>query len=155
MTKYEDANGYVSDNNIKKYVTDECEMHFTDEPQNALYILRDGSMIDGTDEYGDRCEDHRMITDLISEGKDYYTNDRVQNIFWEQLHAKTGLIRLCPESNEALIGNGQPLTTSQQRLCDMMSYDVEPYTDPIHMVEPADKTAENTINEKESEIEAD
>lgn len=45
MADYEDANGYVSDEEIKRYFAEELAMGETDNPYEALYILRDGTMI--------------------------------------------------------------------------------------------------------------
>ena len=67
MTDYENKNGQVTDKQIKAYVED-YGYEMTDNLDEALYILRDGSMISGGYDMGIRGEDHNMIVDLISEG---------------------------------------------------------------------------------------
>ena len=124
MTEYESKNGMVTDDAIKKYLQDN-EYQLTKDPQEALYILRDGSLISGNYEYGSRTEDHRMIEGLISEGKELYTGDPEK--FWGALHAKTGLIRVVPETQEALIGVNQSLSQTQRELIKRLDYQVDEY----------------------------
>lgn len=124
MTEYESKNGMVTDEAIKNYLQDN-EYQLTKDPQEALYILRDGSLISGNYEYGSRTEDHRMIEGLISEGKELYTGDSEK--FWGALHAKTGLIRVVPETQEALIGVNQSLSQTQRELIKRLDYQVDEY----------------------------
>lgn len=124
MTEYESQNGMVTDEAIKKYLQDN-EYQLTKNPQEALYILRDGSLISSNYEYGSRTEDYRMIEGLISEGKELYTGDPEK--FWGALHAKTGLIRVVPETQEALIGVDQSLSQTQRELIKRLDYQVDEY----------------------------
>ena len=124
MTEYESKNGMVTDDAIKKYLQDN-EYQLSMDPEVALYILRDGSLISGNYEYGSRTEDHRMIEGLISEGKELYTGDPEK--FWGALHAKTGLIRVVPETQEALIGVNQSLSQTQRELIKRLDYQVDEY----------------------------
>lgn len=127
MTDYEDANGYVSDEEIKRYFAEELEMGKTDNPYEALYILRDGTLISSIDDYGDRSEDHRAITGLISEGDDYYRTSDGANKFWSALHEKTGVIRVVPETGEALIAVNQKLSPAQQEIVKNYDLRVDEY----------------------------
>lgn len=129
MTDYEDTNGYVSDEAIKRYFAEELEMGQTDNPYEALYILRDGTMIGSIDDYGNRSEDHRAITGLISEGDDYYHTSDGANKFWSALHEKTGVIRVVPETGEALIAVNQKLSPVQQEIIEDYDLRVDEYVE--------------------------
>lgn len=124
MTEYEDKNGLVTDDKIKKYLTDN-DYKLTADPGEALYVLRDGSFVSGEYEYGYRTQDHKMMQDLISEGDGLYTDSAEK--FWGALHAKTEMIRVVPETNEALIGVNQKLTSKQQAVVDSLGYQVDEY----------------------------
>lgn len=124
MTEYEDKNGLVTDNEIKRYLTDN-DYKLTADLGEALYILRDGSFISGEYEYGYRTQDHKMMQDLISEGDGLYTDSAEK--FWGALQAKTEMIRVVPETNEALIGVNQKLTPKQQEIIDSSGYQVDEY----------------------------
>lgn len=126
MTKYENQNGLVTDDQIKAYVLDN-DSQLTDNINEALYILRDGSMISGMYEYGIRGDDHRMIEELISEGEAMYQSDQATVNFWKALHRKTSLIRVVPETKQALIAKGQKLTASQKEAIDELNYQVQEY----------------------------
>lgn len=126
MTDYEDNNGLVSDEMIEQFVKDE-ELSFTDNLTDAIYLLRNGELIDGTDEYGERTEDHKTVQTLISEGKDMYTSSNGFSIFWDALHKKTGMVRLVPESSTALISKSQTLTPEQEEVLSESDYTVEKY----------------------------
>ena len=126
MTKYENQNGLVTDDQIKAYVLDN-DSQLTDNINEALYILRDGSMISGMYEYGIRGDDHRRIEGLISEGEAMYQSDQATVNFWKALHRKTSLIRVVPETKQALIAKGQKLTASQKEAIDELNYQVQEY----------------------------
>lgn len=140
ISKYETENGYVPDSKIREYFEDEradenpdpeaeyfsCE---TDDPNEAIYMLRDGSLVSGVDNYGERTMDHKEATGLITEGlQQLNSSDKLAGDFWSKLHAKTGMVRLVPETQEALIGQGQKLTSEQQDTLDVMDYDIDEYT---------------------------
>lgn len=126
MTKYENQNGLVTDDQVKAYVLDN-DSQLTDNINEALYILRDGSMISGMYEYGIRGDDHRMIEGLISEGETMHQNDQATVDFWKALHQKTGLVRVVPETKQALIAKGQKLTANQKEAIDELNYQVQEY----------------------------
>lgn len=126
MTDYENKNGQVTDKQIKAYVED-YGYEMTDNLDEALYILRDGSMISGGYDMGIRGEDHNMIVDLISEGVEKDKNSEGATNFWEALHQKTSLVRVVPETNSALIATGQQLTAPQRHTIDELGYRVEEY----------------------------
>lgn len=126
MTDYENKNGQVTDKQIKAYVED-YGYEMTDNLDEALYILRDGSMISGGYDMGIRGEDHNMIVGLISEGVEKDKNSEGATNFWEALHQKTSLVRVVPETNSALIATGQQLTAPQRHVIDELGYRVEEY----------------------------
>ena len=126
MTDYENKNGQVTDEKIKAYVED-YGYEMTDNLDEALYILRDGSMISGGYDMGIRGEDHNMIVDLISEGVEKDKNSEGATNFWKALHQKTSLVRVVPETNSALIATGQQLTAPQRHVIDELGYRVEEY----------------------------
>lgn len=126
MTDYENKDGQVTDEQIKAYVED-YGYEMTDNLDEALYILRDGSMISGGYDMGIRGEDHNMIVDLISEGVEKNKNSEGANNFWKALHQKTNLVRVVPETNSALIATGQQLTAPQRHVIDELGYKVEEY----------------------------
>lgn len=126
MTDYENKDGQVTDEQIKAYVED-YGYEMTDNLDEALYILRDGSMISGGYDMGIRGEDHNMIVDLISEGVEKDKNSEGATNFWKALHQKTSLVRVVPETNSALIATDQQLTAPQRHVIDELGYKVEEY----------------------------
>lgn len=126
MTDYENKDGQATDEQIKAYVED-YGYEMTDNLDEALYILRDGSMISGGYDMGIRGEDHNMIVDLISEGVEKDKNSEGATNFWKALHQKTSLVRVVPETNSALIATGQQLTAPQRHVIDELGYRVEEY----------------------------
>lgn len=129
-TEYEQDNGQVSDQAIKQFAKDN-DLVMTNDINRAIYLLRDGSMIAGEydeDPYADcRVGDHRCIMGLTSEGDDFYKSDSNQIKFWDKLHEKTQLVRLVPETNEALIIEGQKLTNKQKEMLAASDYQVDVY----------------------------
>lgn len=124
---YENSRGQVSDTAIKKYMKDN-DISSTTNPLEAIYALRDGTMISGNFEYGSRGDDHRIISGLIKEGDNFNRSSEDQNKFWQQLQAKTSMIMLVPESKEALKAEGQQLTPLQKSIVARGGYKVEDYT---------------------------
>lgn len=101
---------------------EENEILFTDSIHSALWLLHDGSMIDGGFDYGMRSEDHRIIENGI-EGLDRYDGDK----FWNEVHLTCQAIRLCPEDNMALIRQGQQLTAIQKQILSDSNFNIEIY----------------------------
>ncbi|MCY8256471.1 hypothetical protein MOC12_21170 [Bacillus spizizenii] len=94
--------------------------NMTDNLDEAIYILADGQLISGDFDYGMRGTDHRMI-ECIAEG------DRYDNNFWENVHNEFQLVRLVPETQIALIIEGQELTAEQEEILNNSSYEIEVY----------------------------
>ena len=116
----------ITNKTITDYAINECDLTLTNNLNESLYLMTNGKMINGCDEYGERSEDHRCMLDLILNGKNYYTlKDPVKA--WIKLHRETGLIRICPETKTALISTGQTLTTRQKDVLNNFNYQVEEY----------------------------
>lgn len=116
----------ITNEQIKNYAIDDYELTLTDDLDDSLYLMTNGEMISGCDEYGERSEDHRCMLGLVLGGQNYYTlKDQAQA--WEKLHKETGLIRVCPETKEALIASDQVVTPEQQELLKGFGYQVEKY----------------------------
>lgn len=123
---YEDNYDKVSDISIKKYMKNN-DISSTKNPLEAIYALRDGTMISGNFAYGVRSDDHRIITGLIKEGENFNRSYKDQNKFWEQLQAKTSMIMLVPETKSALKAEGQSLTPMQKKIVEGSGYKIENY----------------------------
>jgi hypothetical protein len=94
--------------------------NMTDNINEAIYLLSDGSMISGDFDYGSRGTDHRMIEILME-------SDRYDDNFWNDVHTQLEVVRLVPESNMALIIEGQELSTAQEALLINTEYEIEVY----------------------------
>lgn len=80
----------------------------TDNLEEAIYILSDGTLISGMFYDGDRTEDHRII-EILFDDIDRYTPN-----FWHTAHQRTGMIQHVPETSYILKTVGQGVTTEQQ-----------------------------------------
>ena len=80
----------------------------TDNLNEAIYILSDGTLISGMFYDGDRTEDHRIIEVLFNDIDRYTLN------FWHIAHERTGMIQHVPETSFILKTVGQCATTEQQ-----------------------------------------
>ena len=90
----------------------------THKPEEAIFLLRDGTLISGFYE-GVRSEDHRCAECLLDD------TDRYDSKFWNKLLEATGMIILHPETDKALMLYGQRLTADQENILDKISYDIE------------------------------
>lgn len=120
------ATKMITNEQINNYAIDDCGLTLTDNLNESLYLMTDGKMISGCDEYGERSEDHRCMLSLVLNGKNYYVLKN-QAQAWKKLHKETGLIRICPETKEALISSDQVVTPEQQELLKEAGYQVEKY----------------------------
>ena len=80
----------------------------TDNINEAIYILTDGTLISGMFYDGMRTEDHRII-EVLFDDIDRYTSN-----FWSIAHKRTGMIQHVPETSYILKTVGQEVTTEQQ-----------------------------------------
>ena len=88
----------------------------TDNLNESIYILDDGTMISGMFYDGDRTEDHRVI-EVLFDDIDRYTNN-----FWELAHERTGMIQHVPECNQLLINKTNVLSDEQLEIVEQMEF---------------------------------
>lgn len=86
----------------------------TDNLEEAIYIMSDGTLISGMFYDGMRTEDHRII-EVLFEDIDRYTPN-----FWEIAHERTGMIQHVPETSYILVKQGQEPTEEQAQYFDMV-----------------------------------
>jgi hypothetical protein len=91
----------------------------------AMYLLPDGSMIDGEFDYGSRGQDHRAVFVAV-DYPDYYEVSNTMEL-WDRLHKEYRLVRLVPESMTALIKGRQRLTPEQMNILAHSGYEIEKY----------------------------
>lgn len=84
----------------------------TENLNEAIYILDDGTLISGMFFDDMRTEDHRIIEVLFDD------ISRYDNNFWEQAHERTGMIQHVPETSFILIKQGQEPTAEQEQYFD-------------------------------------
>lgn len=108
--------------NLLKKRLIEAEVNFTDYLSNALWLLPDGTMIDGEYDYGNRGQDHRIIESGIV-GLDRYDGRK----FWDACHKDYKLVRLVPETGYAMISPRQKLTQEQESILKYSNYEIEKY----------------------------
>lgn len=104
----------------------ESGIQLTDHLSTAMYLLPDGSMIDGEFDGPYRGQDHRAIFAAVDNYPDYYEVSNPGEL-WDRLHKEYKLVRLVPESNTALIKNHQRLTEEQKQILANSSYEIEKY----------------------------
>jgi hypothetical protein len=91
-----------------------------------MYLLPDGSMIDGEFDGGMRGQDHRVIFAAVENYPDYYEVSNPGEL-WDRLHKEYKVVRLVPESMTALIKNRQRLTDEQKQILAGSGYELEKY----------------------------
>lgn len=139
MNEIEIEKGKITDEKIKETLINEG-YSFTKNPREAIYILRDGTMIDGVFEYGIRGEDHRLI-ECAMKGTNRYDNN-----FWSKVCTELGVVQLVPETQKILIMEGQNMTIEQWKIIDELK---------DYSLEEAFPNLEKNATEKEQNIEDD
>lgn len=86
----------------------------TENLEEAIYILTDGTLISGMFYDGMRTEDHRAI-EILFDDIDRYTPN-----FWDIAHKRTGMIQHVPETSYILVKQGQEPTEEQAQYFDMV-----------------------------------
>jgi hypothetical protein len=84
----------------------------------SIYILQDGTLVDGDVQEGvGRCEDHRMM-ESFSEF-DRYDGDK----FWNDIMLTKGMLMIVPECDEVYIHPEYMPTDAQKKIiADMVEY---------------------------------
>lgn len=80
------------------------------DPQQAIYILRNGALINGDFVSGFRANDHRMI-EVVMKNTNRHDPD-----FWSKVHSELGVVMLVPETKKVLVMENQILTTQQENI---------------------------------------
>lgn len=88
----------------------------TNNLNEAIYILSDGTLISGMFYDGDRTEDHRII-EILFDDIDRYTPN-----FWSIAHERTGMIQHVPETSFILKTVGQEGTTEQRNYFNQVDF---------------------------------
>lgn len=108
--------------NIKQFKTELIEEGYslTNNIHNGIWILPDGSLIDGIFDMGLRSEDHRMMESFVN-------IDRYDDDFWDEVVNNFNLVMIVPESKIILIKPWQHITEAHQNIMDQLGYEVEYY----------------------------
>lgn len=101
--------------------SDDHDLEFTTNPDEAIYMFPNGLMLDGEFYYGSRCKDHRCIEQITKHNR-YDMGE-----FWQEVHYDLGLIRIVPESETVMIGGHQNLSKKQQDFIKNSNFEVKPY----------------------------
>lgn len=92
----------------------------TDNPYEAIYVMRNGNLISGDFDMGIRGTDHRMVECLVN-------TNRYKDDLWDVVHNNLGLVRLVPETKIALINEKQELTQVQKSFINDYDFEIEVY----------------------------
>ena len=105
-----------------KNLLEEQGYALTDDMSSAIYVLQDGTMVDGEFDCGYRGLDHNMISFAVPVNRslDY-------SGFWAYVHNELGLLRVVPETGICLATVKQELTDEQIEFIECMSYELERY----------------------------
>ena len=95
------------------------DMKVTKEVFEAIFILEDGTLIDGEFDYGMRGIDHNCIISLAPP-------EMTQTEKWKHIHEVYKVVRLVPETGVALIDEDQELNNTQESMIEGY-YEVERY----------------------------
>ena len=112
---------------LDKYV-EEVAQHYTEDIETAEYLFPDGRLVSSWD-YGMRGDDHRAIRnyfDVMGRPELDILNDHPKD-FWNLVHNGIGAVRLVPETQTALLLEGQALTTIQREILQSSSLKTEVY----------------------------
>lgn len=115
MKIYAYATTDLSDNEIVNRF-DDAGIEVTDDLSQAIYLLRDGTLISGGFCDSIRGEDHRCVECLFDDIDRYSPN------FWEDVFRRTGMIMLVPETRQALMSKSQVMTAKQREVLDRLNY---------------------------------
>lgn len=116
---------------LDKYV-EEVAQRYTEDIETAEYLFPDGRLVSSWD-YGMRGDDHP---------KD----------FWNLVHNGIGAVRLVPETQTALLLEGQALTTIQREILQSSSLKTEVYQEGQAITATYLKRVGVSTEEKEAEL---
>ena len=96
------------------------EQTTTKNINEAIFIMSAGTLIDGEFDCGSRGLDHNTILGLAPDELSH--GDK-----WDWVHENMGVVRLVPETHQALIGLTQELTEPQKNWLNGTSYEIARY----------------------------
>ena len=106
----------LKDSLMDDLIADEDEGTFTNNIDEAIFILSDGSLVNGEFYDGDRTLDHNCIKSRFE-----------PETSWKQLHDTYNLIRLVPETRTALVSGGQVVPENIKNMLNFSNYEIEVY----------------------------
>ncbi|MBM7598118.1 hypothetical protein JOC34_000475 [Virgibacillus halotolerans] len=108
--------------NIEQFKLDLIDEGYqlTNNIHEGIWILTDGSMIDGVYDMGKRSEEHRMM-------ESFTDIDRYDDSFWDVVVKEYSLVMIIPETQCILVKPWQTVTQEQQSIMDQLGYEVEQY----------------------------
>ncbi|WP_304841987.1 hypothetical protein [Dubosiella newyorkensis] len=126
-----------------KNILEECDYKLTENSREAIYILRDGSMIDGEIFEGSRTNDHQMIECFME------NIDRCHKDFWSRVHTDLGVVMLVPEYKTYMVMEGQKITEQQKEVLKELDYECEVYCEQLPS---KDESVQECFEEEEYEL---
>ena len=106
----------LNDNLKNDLIADEDEETFTNNIDEAIFILNDGSLVSGEFYDGIRNLDHNSIKSRFE-----------PKTSWKKLHDTYNFIRLVPETKTALISGSQVISENVKNMLNLSSYEIEAY----------------------------
>ncbi|MEC5376780.1 hypothetical protein VWJ19_00090 [Staphylococcus hominis] len=97
------------------------DMTTTENIEEAIFILPNGQLISGEFDCGIRGLDHHVIEGLFDD------LDRGNDTFWNDIVERTNIIQYVPETEIALIKEGQHITKEQQAMINQHQLQTEIY----------------------------
>lgn len=97
-------------------IDDEDEETFTNNIDEAIFILNDVSLVSGEFYDGIRNLDHNSIKSRFE-----------PKTSWKQLHDTYNFIRLVPETKTALVSGSQVVPKNVKNMLNLSSYETEIY----------------------------
>lgn len=97
------------------------DMTTTKNIEEAIFILPNGQLISGEFDCGIRGLDHHVIEVLFDD------LDRDNDTFWNDIVERTNIIQYVPETEIALIKEGQHITKEQQAMINQYQLQTEIY----------------------------
>ena len=137
---------------LDKYV-EEVAQRYTEDIETAEYLFPDGRLVSSWD-YGTRGDDHRAIRnyfDVMGRPELDILNDQPKD-FWNLVHNGIGAVRLVPETQTALLLEGQALTTIQREILQSSSLKTEVYQEGQAITATYLKRVGVSTEEKEAEL---
>lgn len=106
----------LNDNLKNDLIDDDEEDTFTNNIDEAIFVLNDGTLVNGEFCGGVRNLDHNSIKSRFE-----------PETSWKQLHDTYNFVRLVPETRIALISGEQVITENIKNILNLSNYEIEVY----------------------------